>query len=136
MRIRDITKDTIFVKKVGDDYLVDENEVDGIKTIRTTKNPIKAKQYTAENIYPMVYNSLSEARAERIAKAHTTEKDSYGVLSRYINDDYEVITTASIAYGYGEDDLKAEKKFLESIGLGHVCEDIQVVVESIDKEEN
>lgn len=136
MRIRDITKDTIFVKKVGTSYLVDENEVDGIKTIRTTKNPMKARQYTAENLYPIVYNSLDESDARRIAKAHTTEKDSYGVLSRYLNDDYEVISTDSIDYGYGEDDIKAEKKFLSSIGLGHVCEDIQVVVESIDKEED
>jgi len=42
MKIKELTKDTVFVKKVGNAFLVDEQEVDGIKTIRTTKNPLKA----------------------------------------------------------------------------------------------
>ncbi len=133
MRIRDVSKDTVFVKKVGDAYLVDETEIDGIKTIRTTKNPLKAKHFTAENVYPLVYNSLDEDDARRIAKSHSTKKDSYGLLSRHVNEEYEVISTESIAYGYGDDDIIAEKKFLTSIGMEHVCEELKVVVQSIDE---
>ena len=130
MYVREITKDTVFIKKVGNAYLVDEKEVDGIRTIRTTKNPIKAAQFTAENVYPLVYNNLSESEVKRVTRGHE-EDDSYSLLSRFVTDQYLVISAVDINYGY-KGDRAGEQALLSSIGMDYVFNPIKINVESID----
>jgi hypothetical protein len=135
MRVKELTKDSIFVKKIGDAYLVDEHEVDGVRTIRTTKNPLKAQHYTLSNVYQMVYNSLDEYEEHEVIRAHE-KKDSYSLLTRKVNNNYMVLNTDSLEYGY-EDDVIAEAKLLVSIGMEHILTPIKTITQSIDTiEEN
>jgi len=135
MYIKQLTKDSIFVKKIGNAYLVDENEIDGIKTIRTTSNPLKAHQFTLQNVYQLVYNSLDSDEERAVMDAHKT-KDPYGILSRKINNDYRVLVAERLDYGYPED-VESEAKLLISMGMDYVFTPTKIITESIDTiEEN
>lgn len=133
MHIKEVSKDTVFIKKVGDAFLVDQQEEDGIKTVRVTKNPMKAKHFTAEEAYHDTWNNLSEYDMKRLIKGHK-ENDNYSSLSRHVNDHYQVLKPIDINYGYSGD-IEAEAKLLRSMNMDYMIEDVPVVTKSIDEEE-
>ena len=133
MHIKEITADTIFIKKIGKAFLVDEREEDGIKTIRTTNNPIKAKHFTTDEAYLDTWNNLSEYDTKHIIAGHR-DKDSYRSLSRHVNDYYQILLPSDINYGYSGD-IEAEAKLLRAMNMDYMIEDIPVVTKSIDEEE-
>lgn len=129
MYIKEITKETIFIKRIGDAFFVDERENEGIKTIRTTKNPLKAQHYTLENIIPEIYTALSEREAERIIRAHE-EKDTYNSLFSKIAAKYVILSTVDVNYGYGGD-LEAERKLLTELHMDYIFTPTKTVIEEV-----
>jgi hypothetical protein len=133
MYIKEINKDTVFLKMIDDAFLVDVIEQDGIKTIRTTRNPLKAKHFTAQEAYSLVYNDLNEDDRKRILKAHEKD-DSYNTLTYHVRHSFKVIEVEDINYGY-QHDVKHEQKLLSSFDMDYVFTPQQVVTASIDVEE-
>ncbi len=135
MYINEINKDTIFVKLVGDDknFLVDIIEQDGIKTIRTTKNILKAAHFKAQEAYAMVYNDLSAEDREQIIRAHQ-KNDAYNTLTYNLRHQFAPVTIDSINYGYSED-VKAEQKLLSSFDMNYVFTPDEFIIQSMDEED-
>lgn len=132
MYISDLSKDTIFVRKVEGGYLVSESEEDGVVTRRVTKNPLKARQYTLENAFTETYTTLGAREAAAIIEAHKSD-DSYRGFMRRVGELFEIVTTTSIDYGYSKD-IPAERKLLESVHMDYVFKGPTVVVQEAEEE--
>jgi len=133
--VTDLTKDTKILRVINGEYLVDTIIKDGIKTVRTTKDPYLATPISVEEMYKELYNSLSVDDLKEIKEAHKKGSGSYNTMiaNRYTTSaKFHVLHTSSISYGYN-DDLKHEAKLLKELGLGWMLEEEKVEIESIDK---
>lgn len=140
MRIKKINKNTMFVKihkkdyTNGDSYLVEEKENDGIVTISVTKDPLKAKLYTAAEVYKYVYEKLTDSDKKDIMETYE-KNESYEILSRLVNDRFSVIETGEINYGYSNGDIEDEKQLLNTLDLVYILKDLETkktIVKDID----
>jgi hypothetical protein len=136
MYIKELDKDTMLVKVISTDkndkhiYLVEEHIEKGLRTVIASKDPTKAKLFTLQEAYKITYENLDEENKQDIIKAH--EKiDSYGMLSRRLNDQFKIITTDRVDYGYKEDVIH-EAKLLEQLDLGYMCKSVQTIIKDVD----
>jgi len=136
MYISELTKDTKILRVINGEYLVDVSVKDGVKTIRTTKNPYLAQPITVEEMYKELYNSLSSEDIKEVIEAHKVGKDSYNTIIGKVRynglKDFKALRTASIDYGY-TDDIDSEAKLLKQLGLSWMIQEEKIAVESIDE---
>lgn len=130
MYIRDITKETLFVReiKIGDKigYYVGETYTEGVCNITITNNPLKAKHYTLKEVYENTYAKLNESQKEYVRDAYK-DNYGYGILASYVAKEYKIITVDTINYGYKED-TETEYDLLASVGLEYMVEEPTVTI--------
>lgn len=140
MYVKELDKDTMFVKVISTDnnnnkhiYFVDEKIENGLRTIVATKDPTKARLFSLQEAYIIVYNGLDEDEKQEIVHAHQSN-DGYGGLTKRLNEQFKVITTERINYGY-QDDCKHEAKLLEQLDLSYMYKGVQTIVKDVDANE-
>ena len=130
MYIKDINKNTIFVKKYNvfkNTFIVEEKEIEGILTISVTKDPLKAKLYTAVEVYKETYNNLDEDAKEALAKTYATGDYRQNILTKIVNLNFKVIMLDNVNYYYS-DDIKDEQELLDRLGLDTLVKPIVTTV--------
>lgn len=135
MHINELNPDTSLVRTIDMDsedtiYLVEEAVDKGLRTIVTTKDPMKARLYTIQEAYKIIYNSLNESEKKYIVEAHVN-KDTYSLLSNKLNKKFRVVNTASINYGY-TGDVEAEQKLLTALDLEYMYKGEQIITKDVN----
>lgn len=128
MYIREITKDTLFIRLVGNEeenmYFVNEEYTNGFRCITTTKDPYKAKIFTTKEAYDYTYNHLNYKGKKDIISAHKDNTIWYSLTNRVANL-FRVLTVDEIECGY-TGDAAAETKLLETLDIKYMITEPQV----------
>ena len=131
MYIKELNKETQFIRVYDDAFLVDVVIKDGIKTIRTSTNVFKAKKFTVQEAYEEAFSTLSERDITRLQEAHVKD-DSYSLLSRTVGSLFRVIKPDNLDYGYSNDAMH-EAKLLTSMDMAYMFTPEVVAIESVDE---
>ena len=139
MYVKELEKDSTLVRIISTDksdkhiYFVDEKIENGLRTVIATKDPTKARLYSLQEAYKITYDSLSEDDKQDIVKSHI-KSEAYGTLSRHLNDQFKIISTERVDYGYQED-CKAEAKLLDQLDLGYMYKGMETIIKDVDANE-
>jgi hypothetical protein len=115
-----------FIKTRGKEFFVDESITsEGIKILKTTCDPFKARWYTPKEAYGETYAALSEVEKIDIMKAHQ-EKNAYDILSAHVAKRFKLF--------FVTEDCIAEQKLLQQFDMAFVYDANAVKKKSIDKE--
>ena len=136
MYIREITMDTVFVRRMPreDDevqtYFVDEKIEKGTRTVVTTTDPLRAHLFSVKEVVEYTYNRMNERERERLINAHK-ENEPYGCLFSTVHERFDVIVPEAIHYGYTED-IKHEAILLDKIDMAYITGQEKLVIKDVD----
>lgn len=122
MQLKNINEFSIFVKKVNNDanaYLVQDTVTNGVRTLVTTIDPFKAKQFTLAEALTHTYQQLTEAQRVDVVNAHKQGNRSYDSLMYEVRNRFDVVTAVSLDIGYSND-TKETERILKTVGLEYM----------------
>jgi hypothetical protein len=133
MHIKHLDVSMKFIKTRGKEFFVDESITsEGIKILKTTCDPFKARWYTPKEAYDETYAALSEVEKIDIMVAHQ-EKNAYDILSAHVAKRFKLFSIDELEHYYTEDCV-AEQKLLQQFNMTFVYDANAVKEKSIDKE--
>ena len=122
MQLKNINEFSIFIKKVdnsGTNYLVQDTVANGVRTLVTTVDPFKAKQFTLAEALTHTYQQLTEAQRVDVINAHKQGNRSYDSLMYEVSSRFAVVTAVSLDIGYSND-VKETERILKTVGLEYM----------------